>query len=353
MPTPRPTRILELDALRGLAALAVVLFHYTTRYDQLLGHAESLAVTVPWGQFGVDLFFMLSGFVILMTLGRTADAWRFAWCRFSRLYPAYWAAAAVTFAVVAICRLPGQEVSLGDALLNVTMMQSLLGARHIDGAYWSLQAELIFYANMLVLYRCGLLRKPTLTVALWLAAAVVVRLAQAPAELALPWAGELLSKLATVASLKFIPLFAVGILFYASRTTGRFSTASLATMAASLVIVAWQDGVAAAAIDAMLAMGLLLAVAGRAPVLTSRPLVFLGAISYPLYLVHQNIGYVVIRQLEAWGVTPLGAIAVAVLVALGLASWLHRLVEMPAMKWLRDRNPLGFRRRLRPAVADA
>lgn len=54
-------RILELDALRGLAALAVVLFHYTTRYDQLFGYSEPLAVNVSWGHYGVDLFFMISG----------------------------------------------------------------------------------------------------------------------------------------------------------------------------------------------------------------------------------------------------------------------------------------------------
>lgn len=352
MATTRPPRILELDALRGLAALAVVLFHYTTRYDQLFGHAEPLAATVPWGQYGVDLFFMLSGFVILMTLERTADAWRFAWGRFSRLYPAYWAAAAMTFAVVTLCRLPGQEVSLGDALVNLTMVQALLGAPHIDGAYWSLQAELIFYANMLVLYRCGAFRRPTFAVALWLAAAVAVHLAQAPAAAAWPWAGELLSKLATIASLKYIPLFAIGILFYASRTSGRISAARWATLAVSLAIVAWFDGLAGATIDVALAIALSQAVAGRMPFLTWRPLVTLGAISYPLYLIHQNIGYVVIREFQAWGATPALSVAAAILVALVLAFRLHRLVERPAMTWLRDRDPACYWRRFRPAPAD-
>jgi peptidoglycan/LPS O-acetylase OafA/YrhL len=348
----RPPRILELDALRGLAALAVVLFHYTTRYDELFGRAEPLVLSVPWGHYGVDLFFMLSGFVILMTLERTVDAWRFAWGRFSRLYPAYWAAAALTFVVVSLCRLPGQEVSLGDALVNLTMVQSLLGAQHIDGAYWSLQAELIFYANMLVLYRCGAFRRPTLTVALWIAAGVAVRLAQAPAAALWPWAGELLSKLATVASLKYIPLFSIGILFYASRTSVRGSPARWATLAVSLAVVGWFDGFASAAVDTALAVALLLAVEGRMPLLTCRPLVALGAISYTLYLVHQNIGYVVIRECQAWGATPGLAIAAAILVALALASWLHRLVERPAMNWLRGRDPACSWRRLRAAPAD-
>jgi peptidoglycan/LPS O-acetylase OafA/YrhL len=348
-----PARILELDALRGLAALAVVLFHYTIRYDELFGHAVPLAASVPWGHFGVDLFFMLSGFVILMTLERTANAWRFAWGRFSRLYPAYWAAAALTFAIVSLYRLPGQEVSLGDALLNLTMVQALLGAPHIDGAYWSLQAELIFYANMLVVFRCGALRRPTLAVAGWLVVAVTVRLTQAPVESVWPWAGELLSKFTTIASLKYIPLFAIGILIYASRTSGRMSLATTASIAASLVVAGWFNGFPTAAVDAALAGALMLAVAGRLPVLTSRPLVALGAISYTLYLVHQNIGYVAIREMQAWGASPGVAIAAAVLVSLGLASTLHRLVEQPAMNGLRSRDPANIRRQFCPVPLDA
>ena len=126
-------RILEFDALRGLAALSVVLFHYTTRYDAIFGRSGRLAAGFPWGDYGVDLFFMLSGFVILRSLDRTTFAGDFLVGRFARLYPAYWAAAAITFAVVSLCGLPGQEVGLGEAAFNATMLQRLLGARHIDG----------------------------------------------------------------------------------------------------------------------------------------------------------------------------------------------------------------------------
>jgi len=332
-------RILELDALRGLAALAVVLFHYTTRYDQLFGYAEPLAVAVPWGHFGVDLFFMLSGFVILMSLERTSSAWKFAWGRFSRLYPAYWASAALTFAVVSLSKLPGHEVSLGEALLNLTMVQALLGAPHIDGAYWSLQAELIFYANILLLFYWGAFRRPTLTVAVWLAMAVAVRLAGGIVAADWPWAGELLSKVATVASLKYIPLFAIGMLFYKCRQSGSVSKEAIAVFVACWATILLFNGFTTAIIDALLGAILLLAVHSRLRFLSCRPLVALGAVSYTLYLVHQNIGYALIRQLQLWGVTPWLAIAGATLFSIMLASWLHRLVELRAMKSLRNLDP--------------
>lgn len=335
-------RILELDALRGLAALAVVLFHYTTRYDQLFGYSEPLAVDVSWGHYGVDLFFMLSGFVILMTLERTSNAWRFAWGRFSRLYPAYWASAAVTFAVVALCKLPGQEVSLSEALVNLTMVQALLGAPHIDGAYWSLQAELIFYANMLLLFYLGAFRRPTLAVGLWLIVAVVVQLGGGFAASSWPWAVGLFSKLATVASLNYIPLFGIGMIIYSCRRAGRMSMASLAMIGACLATAGLIDGLATAVVGVLLSAVLLLAVHSRLAFLSCRPLVALGAISYTLYLVHQNIGYVVIRGLQQWGATPWVAIAGATFCSLVLASWLHRQVEKRAMKSLRSFDPARY-----------
>jgi peptidoglycan/LPS O-acetylase OafA/YrhL len=328
------SRILEMDALRGLAAVAVVLFHYTTRYEELFGHSEPLSASVPWGHYGVDLFFMLSGFVILMTLERTADSLKFAWGRFSRLYPTYWAAAALTFLVVTCCGLPGQEVSLGDALVNLTMVQALLGSPHIDGAYWSLQAELIFYANMLVLFRLGAFRRPALTVLAWLALAAVVTTLQS--YLLTEWnvTTGLLSKLATLGSLKFIPLFGVGVLLYHAERTG-YAWQSRLGLAACMLVVGWREGSATLVVDAFLATLLWLAVSRRLPFLTARPLVWLGTVSYSLYLIHQNIGYVLIRSLESVGMAPLVAIAFASAMALLLAAYLHRWVERPTMQLFR------------------
>jgi len=84
-------RIEELDALRGLAAFAVMLYHYTAGEGPRLNRAE-LLVSVPWGHFGVQLFFVISGYVILMTVRRVRTAGEFAVSRFARLYPAFWVA---------------------------------------------------------------------------------------------------------------------------------------------------------------------------------------------------------------------------------------------------------------------
>ena len=355
-------RNLELDALRGLAAVAVVLFHYTTRYQQLFGHQESLAASFPWGHYGVDLFFMLSGFVILMTLERTAESWKFAWGRFSRLYPTYWAAAALTFVIVSACGLPGQEVSVGEALVNLTMVQASLGTPHIDGAYWSLQAELIFYGNMLVLYRLGAFQRPAVTVVCWLALACGVHLLQSYAVTAWPLGAALLSKLATIGSLKFIPLFGIGVLFYAMQRPekgsephrdGKFLKLSRVGLVGCLVAIGCWEGTTTLVIDTLLATLLWLAISRRLPMLASRPLVWLGAISYSLYLTHQNIGYVLIRNLESLEIGPLKAIVIAIAVALCLGGCLHRWIERPSIQQFRKVDFTSLARRVKTVGANS
>jgi hypothetical protein len=92
-------RIEGIDALRGLAALSVVLYHYTAWYDSDYGPhhtAPGLGLAFVYGQFGVELFFIISGFVIYMTLENTNHIYDFAVSRIARLYPAFLACLTVT-----------------------------------------------------------------------------------------------------------------------------------------------------------------------------------------------------------------------------------------------------------------
>lgn len=321
--------------------MAVVLFHYTTRYQQLFGHDGELPAGVPWGHYGVDLFFMLSGFVILMTLERTSECLRFVWGRFSRLYPTYWAAAGLTFAVVSIFGLPGEEVSLGDAILNLTMVQALLGASHIDGAYWSLQAELIFYVNMLLVFRLGGFRRPTVAIVAWVSTALVVQSSQIALQVNWPLAASLLGKLATVGSLRFIPLFGLGVLLYDLRRPtlldrrNRDRAWSHLGIVSCLFAIGVSSGLTNFVVDASLITLLWMSVCRKLRFLTFKPLVWLGAISYSLYLTHQNIGYVAIRNLQSMGFSPTASIFAACVLALCLAAALHYAVERPTLQRLR------------------
>ena len=99
-------RLQPLDAIRGIAAMMVVLIHYTVNYSKLFPQADHPSFVVSWGYLGVNFFFMVSGFVIFMTLCKTINSWDFVVSRFSRLYPVYWFAVLATAAVAILYGLP-------------------------------------------------------------------------------------------------------------------------------------------------------------------------------------------------------------------------------------------------------
>ena len=277
----RSSRILELDAVRGLAALAVVLYHYTTRYDLKVGHLDAPLFEVPWGHYGVELFFLLSGFVIFMTLERTRRSSDFVISRFSRLYPGYWVGMACTLTAVAVLGAPyaSYELASTDVALNATMLQRYVpGTPNVDGAYWTLSVELTFYALVLGLFATGLLRRIRLAIVALLGIELVLHFATAGGDASAPLA---LRAVRQVFLSHYGPYFGAGILFYKLRhepeTGMHFVDRGL--IALCLVCVAIQrpgaDLVASLVCFAIFS----LLTGGYLRRLANRPLLFLGGIS--------------------------------------------------------------------------
>jgi peptidoglycan/LPS O-acetylase OafA/YrhL len=323
------SRLLAVDALRGIAALAVVLFHFTTRFQDLYGGAGSPTVAFPNGHYGVNLFFVISGFVIFMTLERTKRPMDFVVSRFSRLFPSYWLAVALTFIVVSSFGLPGKEVTLGQALANGLMVHGLLGVPHVDGVYWTLEIEMLFYAWMLLLFVSGQLSR--VHQALW--ALLSLRLVYV--VMAKAFGIDLSWTLSHLLILKYLPWFALGICVYQLSREDCPKRSLPFTVALALVVLAAADGWRIALMAAFFASLVWLAATGRANWLANRVLVFFGAISYPLYLLHENIGWVAMRAMQRAGWSFDVSAAAALLGAIALAAAVTFAVERPAMKWVR------------------
>lgn len=323
------SRVVELDALRGIAALAVVAFHYTTHYGQQYGHTEPLGFGFTPGNYGVNLFFLISGFVIFMTLERTRTAMDFVVSRFSRLFPAYWVALLLTAAVVYTIGMPDQRLPLRDVLLNFTMVQQILGAEHLDGSYWTLQVELFFYAQMLLWFALGLLKRIHLIILLWLVLAIgygeVVTHHMHFSYLA----RELLI-------LRHIPFFALGILFYRLHTRPEENRLNYAMIGLCVLAI----GIAYPIVYLWVALAccgiFLLFVNDMLGWMRGAFFVFLGSISYSLYLLHQAIGFTLIHALEHRGVPSLAACLMTLAIVMALASALTFMVERPAMHKIRS-----------------
>lgn len=318
-------RMLELDALRGIAALSVVLYHYFFRYNEIYGHVGIPAAWAELGQYGVQLFFMVSGFVIYWTLGRIANPMDFLVSRASRLYPAYWVAILLTFTIVNIAGLPGRESSVFEALVNTTMLQEFVRVDSVDGVYWTLTIELIFYFWMFMFYFVHRLH----WVETWLSALVLLSVGQT-----MGWY-ELHSAIDKLLLLDYAAFFLSGICLYkvASGSAGHLTYAHLALALSStfpsVSLHVW-------AIFVFIHIAFYLAITGRMHWLAKRPFVFLGTISYSLYLIHQNIGYTIIRAAYGYELPPVVGILVALAFSIALATAVNRWVEVPAMSWIRE-----------------
>ncbi|MCF4164325.1 acyltransferase [Zavarzinia compransoris] len=306
VPPSRPTDALlgerdrTIDCLRGIAILLVVLYHWLVRWTvpefehdvTAWRHVHSPVFLL--GRYGVQIFFVISGFVIAMTLMRSASALEFAARRFARLFPALLLAASLTFAVSRLHDPFALGVGFRDYLLNLTFIGSMLGAELVDSAYWTLSVEVRFYAFAAL---CWFVLRERF----WIGLIGFALLALA-ADMMEPRLGKLFLR-------DYNAFFLLGVALWQIRRgvgagRGRVSAGFLVAMAvlaygmtagqfheAGLPDWAPHAFVLGAMVLVVLALG------GRLR-LNSRWLAWVGLVSYSLYLLHQILGIHMIRALR-------------------------------------------------------
>lgn len=140
--TPQSKRLTEIDSLRGIAALWVVTFHFSfgVHHFWMTAYPSRPVQISPFsgnleGLLGVDLFFMISGFVIFMTLERTTSVLDFVVSRFSRLFPAYWVCLLLTTATIMMIPVPNQSITIQQVIAGSTMFNAFIGFDPVEGVY--------------------------------------------------------------------------------------------------------------------------------------------------------------------------------------------------------------------------
>jgi peptidoglycan/LPS O-acetylase OafA/YrhL len=325
MPERNSKRLDGLDALRGIAAASVMLYHYTAWYPFLTG--SKLPVSAPYGIFGVELFFVISGFVIFMTLERTPSLADFLATRVIRLYPAFLAS------MLATLWLTAQPVRPDQLFANLTMVPLALGQMPYDGCYWSLRFELEFYFLAALCVLVLRWRNPELPCTGWLAAEFLLRAV---------FGATPRQPLMDLTHTSFAHLFIIGIMLYRMHS-GRATrlTVPLLTSAIAMALYGphWTftpiPRVAYMAIIASFALLVWLATTRQGQFLRLAPLRFLGRISYPLYLVHQAAGFALLDRLRAAAVPLVVAVPITITAAIMLAWVISTSVEWRAQRWLR------------------
>lgn len=335
-------RLPALDSLRAIAALAVLFFHYTNGYEHVVGPHTRPVPNVEWGHSGVDLFFVISGFVIAWTLERSSSIADFAFGRFARLYPAYLAGAAITGIVIFGFGFNPAHIQKRDIAWNAIMgLPQLVEANNLDASYWTLGVEVSFYIMAAAVTSWFPKLRFEIFCLAWLIASLTTRAL-------LP--GHIRFQLLLVTN--YSPLFVAGAMLFALSPRMQPDRLTFATFAAAIAVSfvgadpSWLRPTSGAGL--CLFVGLVFGAAtGRLPFLNFRPLVVVGQASYSLYLIHQIVGYWVISNFERLGIPPLVAIATAAFLVISAAIGLRTLVEVPAQRFIRNAAParLGRNRR--------
>ncbi|MEU8348981.1 acyltransferase, partial [Streptomyces sp. NPDC048845] len=302
-----------------------------------------------YGNLGVQIFFVISGFVICMSgWGRPLRS--FFASRVSRLFPAYWVAVALVTLVFALPWVAFDAVSPSHALVNMTMLQMPLGAERVLGVCWTLWVELRFYAlfALCVVLPGASRQRVVLFCAVW-------TLASAVAEAS----GEPL--LDVVLMPEYSAYFIGGIGLYLLHRDRRDAVAW------GIVIVSWLIG-QHYAVDRLWhppnpdffsyrsSVGIILVVtAGFVAVglialgylrwANWRWLTVAGALTYPFYLVHEHLGWVSVQFLHRTLGLPSAVTFAGTIAAMLLLAWLlYRCVETPLTPWIRRMLTAGNRR---------
>ncbi|MFI8229794.1 acyltransferase family protein [Streptomyces sp. NPDC085900] len=340
---PERPRLYAVDGIRLLAALMVAVHHYagSWRVDRP-GNAvwgRPVSEVMPtvfrfaaYGWIGVEIFFVISGFVICMSCWGRGPR-QFFVSRVIRLYPAYWFA--IVFTTTVVVALPGvwERLRARDILLNLTMLQSGSGVDSVDGVYWTLWSELRFYLLFLAVVATGLTyRKVVVFCCAWGAAAML-----APAAHFAP--------LTLAANPEGAWFFIAGLALYLMHRFGQD------LLLWGILAMAWLMGQRQLGLriddfehvsgwrgSVGLFTGFLLVMVAIALGATDRLrwkwLATAGSLTYPLYLLHYVAGTTLIDRLQ--GTMDARLLVTAVIAGFLVLSWLvHRYVERPVARVLK------------------
>ncbi|MEN9894750.1 MAG: hypothetical protein RIR97_602 [Pseudomonadota bacterium] len=332
-------RLHGLDILRLLMALLVLLFHFGFRGAAngdmpVLDIPLWLAEASRYGYLGVSGFFMISGFVIAYSAeGRTAL--EFAIARFARIYPTFLLCMTVTFLFESWAGTPKIFASFTDYLANIALVSPALGHPFMDGAYWSIVLEVIFYGWVFVLMLTGLFQSQKLPILIiWLLISV---LNQSLFHFRI---------LEVLFITKYSGFFIAGIVMYELRknsSPAKWGVFLLSMMLAlytsyqelvglenefQIALSTWLLTLIVLLLPVVLFAFLSFKVPVRFVFLAS----FAGGLSYPLYLVHQHIGYVIFYHLGQGNLQTLMIVMVGLFI---LASIIYLLFDRHAVTWVR------------------
>jgi peptidoglycan/LPS O-acetylase OafA/YrhL len=347
------SRVLALDGLRAIAILLVMGFHYFNDFIALklnLYPYKDAFAGFPiflYGMLGVQLFFLISGFVIALTLENCNSPYEFFVRRFARIWPALLVCSIITFLIMKASSSPysaSRELHWPNFLPSLTLTPAELwstyfpGVDFVDNVYWSLLIEARFYVIAVVVFWSFKRSNFAQNLIVFTYISILFR---AALQRIIPGSNEIYSLILVP---DFMPWFAAGAVFY-ELFTNRMRPGYAVVLLCSMIVIIFRTSTFVGdplsplivCIFAALFFAAFWLVATKSSIarcLETRALVWVGICSYSVYLLHNSLGKVMLTSIPKD--TPIGLqftfiIAVAaVMISVGYVSFI--LVEQPARR---------------------
>ncbi|HEY4143761.1 acyltransferase [Pinirhizobacter sp.] len=356
--------------LRAIAALSVVIYHYwgiffSPAVRTIIGVPANFVPVKPgyaqhvmspgqggfyYGVFGVGVFFLISGFVIPISL-RNISTGTFLVRRFFRIYPVYWFCLLISLSMYFICsgywHTPlSDRIGLKYLLETLPLLHSSTGIPSLDFVCWSLAVEVKFYVIFALIFLAGRNAHKVLALSIgFLALCCVAVFFAAHGSNPASFLSLLMS------DMKFMTFMFLGCLFYYVLYNELAMGAALGYGAIIyilfLTITASYEGSVGGPLAKNYTYALVLfsvCYVLRDRFRDSRVLDFVADISFPLYLLHSTIGYVVMPILIDHRVSFTFAWMICLGLTLLVASGVHQYIEVPVNAFGKKISNLAARR---------
>jgi peptidoglycan/LPS O-acetylase OafA/YrhL len=317
-----------LDPIRGAAALAVCLFHFSGGAG-----SELFKEVARYGTLGVTAFFVVSGFIIPYSMSRRRyrihDASGFIVRRLKRLEPPYLASIGLVLALQWVSeRTPGYQgthsaYTAPQLLAHLGYLNAVLGYPWVNIVYWTLAVELQFYVFCALAFPLVSASSATIRIASLLAMSLVGLVGLRDICLLPNW----------------LPLFALGMVTFQGFVGLLNRRQFWPTFTVLVVGCAWCLGSLIAAVGALTALTIF-GCGTRALPKWLAPVAWTGTISYSLYLIHAPIGVRVVnlmRRLPEGLDSPLLGVMAAFVISIVSAYAFWYVVERPSQQWSQQR----------------
>jgi peptidoglycan/LPS O-acetylase OafA/YrhL len=319
----------EIQELRAIGILMVLFYHFYYRFSQIyINNFNTNKFGISYcGKLGVGLFIIISGCYIIPTNNKF-NLIKFYFKKIIRLWPTYLFCNIIIFISTHIWYLPNRTVNLKELIINIFFINGFIGERYVDGAHWYL-TYLIAFVFIIGLISLINHNKKALIYVLWLVLSIMFRYIHFDNNIL----HLIKSGLYILIGGRYVGYLLIGIFINRISKGNDEYYINLAVIVLSIICIYITSDIIECLGAVVSSIAVFLALKEKLKLKNFKPLIYIGSISYPLYLIHQNIGYQIIYYLmKHFDKFSYSYAFFAIIFVIILADLINKFIEKPVQR---------------------